>query len=64
MNFLKIARIANEAEVKESQIFEYYRFLGANPRLDENAKDEVEKTIESLKKEQIQLESKLKKLVV
>ena len=62
MEYLKIAKVANEAESKKAQISEYYRVLGANPTFSKEAQDILYGTVEDMKKDLTKLETKLKQL--
>lgn len=63
MNYSKIVEIATQCLVKQNQITEYYRLLGANPNIEDICKKLIYTTIDEMKLELKKLESKLHKQI-
>jgi len=62
MDYLKIAQIANQCEVKRQQINEHYRMIGAH-KFQVEVEVKFANAIHNMKVDLAKLENKLKKIV-
>lgn len=63
MDYLKIAEIAQKCNVKQAQILEHYRMIGANPQFPKEVVDTFYAVISDMEAEKTRLEKQLWKLV-
>lgn len=63
MEYLKIAGIANECEIKRQQISEYYRMIGANNQFTDEVRNVFYDVVKDMERDLKVLEDKLRKYV-